>query len=70
MKAIDLIRKLNAFPANAEVVIAKDEEGNGFNELEEVEYSAIERDGYEIDVLHPDDEDDDGEYERAIVLWP
>ena len=71
LNAGQLIDILLRHAPDTEVIIAKDEEGNGFKSLEEVEYSAIERyHDYEIDVLHPDDEEDDAEYERAIVLWP
>lgn len=71
MKASELIQRLTSFPGDPEVVIAKDEEGNGFKYLEDVEYSAIEKyHDYEVEVIHPDDEEDDVEYERAIVLWP
>lgn len=73
MKVHELITKLAGFDANTEVLVSRDEEGNGFNALEDVELSGAYPDGYGWEVVHPDDEDeyqDEEGFTKVVVLWP
>lgn len=72
MKVNDLIRLLEGFPQDAEVLTSDDEEGNTITELWNVTYSKfIKHSPVEIDLIHPDDLDQylPDEYREAIVLW-
>lgn len=72
MKKSELIELLLAIDDDPDVFVSTDEEGNGFSSLCAVEDSMIYQEGYEINVVHPDDIAgyDEDELERAIVLWP
>lgn len=73
MKVKDFIELLKKIPEDFEVLIAQDEEGNGFDILGNISKECAEiRD--EIDLIHPEDFPDyypNEEYKHnAIVLWP
>lgn len=82
MKVSELISKLEAADPNATVVLSKDEEGNGFGPLQEVEIenSTCVDQGYEIQIglhhLTPELEkagytdEDVLKGDGAVVLWP
>jgi len=67
MKVGQLIRDLKQFPPDVDVILSRDEEGNGFREL------------YQIEIYHAEDEGR-GNFEieepstekpaNAVVLWP
>lgn len=69
MIASELIERLEQLPPDANVVVARDAEGNGFHSLYDVGYSYLDDEGYPI---HPDDLDDYDTEDSApsIVLWP
>lgn len=58
---------LASLPDDMPVILASDEEGNGFHKLSDAEESAY-REGWSVEVVHPDDEQ--GDELRALVLWP
>lgn len=64
MKVEELIELLGHADPTAEVLVAKDPEGNGFNPLHEVVSTPV-RDG---EPCHPDDADTDAK--EVLVLWP
>ena len=66
----ELIEKLLTLNPNLQVWVAKDAEGNAFDDLHFVETSAVSE--YDYSVVHPDDVGnyDDGELTEAVVLWP
>lgn len=75
MNAGQLITALSIFPPETEVLVAKDEEGNGFNKLYNIQRDFIEKNadkhGYVEDLADPEDYDDpEGELEARIVIWP
>lgn len=59
---------------NLEVYVARDEEGNGFNNLYSVDVENVYDNSYtgDIEVVHKDDlEDyDPGYVKDGVVLWP
>lgn len=79
MNINELVIELNELVAEGhgeiEVVLAKDEEGNGFRVLAEVgEVSTMVGEGSELDFLYEDDDDpeDPADYPdalTAVVLW-
>ncbi len=75
MNVNELIAKLKALPGDMEIFVARDEEGNGFRPLYEVEVSHYHK-GWD-EAIHPDDyADPDNEYVdddqviQAVVIWP
>jgi hypothetical protein len=58
--------ELEKLPDNAVVIISKDEEGNGFNELFCIEQCLFNG----KDVFEHDDDDVNDELKDAVVLWP
>jgi hypothetical protein len=76
----ELKELLDQYPDNTPVLIARDEEGNGFNHLNDYGFSHYTEDGYEVEVHHPNDIENykeealmDGEDyvepPKALVLW-
>jgi hypothetical protein len=80
MKVIDLIQRLSDLDPGLEVLIAIDEEGNGFHKLEDIDTNSAydPADGHYIESIKPQgpSEDVDPEdvapegWEPCIVLWP
>jgi hypothetical protein len=70
MKVSKLIEELQALDPEMKVIVAADEEGNSFRELDQVDVSHYEQDGWEFNVFHPSDVDDDDDYPQGVVLWP
>lgn len=81
MNVKELRELLNQYPDETPVLIARDEEGNGFNHLSDYGFSHYADDDYEVEVYHPDDieelkkwaESDEEDYiepAKALVLWP
>lgn len=70
MKVRELKRQLESVGDETDVVLARDEEGNGFKPLELVELSHWSEE--EERAVHPDDvgEYEPGELGRVVVLWP
>lgn len=63
----EVVDRLLAMDQTLEVVVARDEEGNGFSPLHAVEDSFMDADG---DPIHPDELQYFDNPERAVVLWP
>lgn len=72
MKVSELIEKLQELDPELKIYLSKDEEGNGFSTLVDVEESFFYTDDYESRPIHPDDlpEYDDYKLFKAVVLWP
>jgi hypothetical protein len=72
MNVNELRTALDSFPDDLEILVASDEEGNDFKDLACIQESFIHRDGFEVNVLHPDDaaEYEEDELETALVIWP
>lgn len=76
MNAGQLMTALSIFPADTEILVARDEEGNGFNKLYSVQRDFIEKNadkhGSVDSVIHPDDlpDYDPEDIEPRIVIWP
>lgn len=76
MNAGQLRTALSLFPEDTEILIARDEEGNGFNKLYNVRREFIEKNadkhGSVEGVIHPDDlpDYDEDDIEPRIVIWP
>ena len=81
MKVHEVKALLDTYPDDMEVLIARDEEGNGFNSLEGYGQLVADKGEYEWEVCNPDeltsdpnDEDYDKVYfenpQNVIVLWP
>jgi len=68
MKVKDLIKKLEKFGPDDIVVMAGDEEGNYFNELQVIEGCGWAREDREI--ISEEDKADDDRYTAAVCLWP
>lgn len=72
MNVQQLREALEGLPDDLEVIVSRDEEGNGFRSLYEVERATAQKDGWEYDFV---DEADRDEYEASdlidvLVLWP
>ena len=65
MTVKELIEKLATMEPTREVILSRDEEGNGYANLTDVEDSACGSPG---EPCHPDDADED--FDRVVVLWP
>ena len=65
MNVAELIDELSKLPPDAAVMIARDEEGNGFQQVEVVDHSDVNDEG---EPCHPDDANPDGP--KVVVLWP
>lgn len=63
----ELVDRLLAMDQTLEIVVSRDEEGNGFRPLYAVMQSYLDHEGVPI---HPDDFDNYDNPERAVVLWP
>ena len=61
---------LHALPDDLLVLVAKDEEGNGFLELQDVGVYPYETSGWTFDILDEDDVDVEEDDPRGVVLWP
>jgi hypothetical protein len=71
MNVRELIAQLSALDPDLPVLVSRDQEGNGFLPLDEVESSAAIHEAFEWQVLHPDYEDEyTDELVRVVVLWP
>lgn len=80
MNTSQLITALSLFPPDTEVLVAKDEEGNGFNKLYSVHREFIlkgeDKHGYVDDLLTEEDIEDyrragrQNELEPRVVIWP
>jgi len=66
MTVKELIDRLATMEPTRVVVLSRDEEGNGFGRLTDVEDSPCG--GIDGDPCHPDYADDDAP--RVVVLWP
>lgn len=86
MTVQELMQQLYFLPQEMKILVAIDEEGNGFHPLQEVGKSyAHDENGYNWETYHPDDLTDDpdpeigkwsddkkykGDLEEVLVLWP
>lgn len=73
MKVKDLKAALFYLPDDMEILLARDEEGNGFYRLQEADGDAkyIKSDDWELEVVHQDDWPEYlDELESCVVLWP
>lgn len=81
MKVSELINELQKYDPSTIVLVAKDEEGNGFHKLADMgEYWATGIDEWEQDVFSDRDVEDDplsyqpliddGVAEAVLVIWP
>lgn len=52
------------------VLVASDEEGNVKRPLDTIGVQAYRRDGDDVEIVHPDDMEEDEILRVAIVLWP
>ena len=68
MTVEELREKLSKFPDDMLVVASQDEEGNGFRKVYSVDsgYRYIEEDK---DIIE-DDDCDNPEFEKCVVIWP
>lgn len=69
MKVKDLIYQLLEYPMDFELLVSKDQEGNGFNKLETIQPEMIDDDG---DILCEDTciNEDIPYVLNAVVIWP
>lgn len=74
MKVKQLKEVLNGFDPELEVLVSRDEEGNGFNSLESVETGKAYKDGWTWDMAYDEDDEeddpDDDDVIPVVVLWP
>lgn len=71
MKIKELIEELSKLDPELPVIVARDQEGNGFSELGCIEVSKYTEDSYDqVEVHHPDDWDDNPESKACLVIWP
>jgi hypothetical protein len=71
MTTAELIQILATYPAEMEVIMAKDEEGNAFSPLLEITaewYAAVNT--WSGEILDPWDRDDEDESVLSVILWP
>lgn len=69
MKKSELIAKLNEIEGDPRIIVSRDEEGNGYNDLRDIVLATLDADG---EPIHPDEVDDlaPENAEQAIVIWP
>lgn len=70
MTTAQLIQILATFPPDMEVILAKDEEGNGFSPISDLSnewYAAVN--SWSGEIIDPDDVEDE-ETVKVLVLWP
>ena len=65
-----LIELLSQFPDDTPVVMAGDSEGNTIKPLEEIELNKGYVDGYEVELIHPDDYEECDVCGEVVSLWP
>lgn len=65
MNVYELIEELKKVDGDLTVILAKDGEGNEFQELYEIETTLFDGES-----VHPRTEDVDSEAEPVVVLWP
>ncbi len=74
MKVKELIKHLQELPEDTEVWLSKDEEGNDFNPLTEVNFCDVWRHSdWEFDFIDPDEGLDaypKDQVQEMVVLWP
>lgn len=73
MKVKQLIEQLQKLPEDTEVWVSKDEEGNGFNPLEDIDYASVWfHSNWEFDYVAEEDKDEypEDEFKHIVVLWP
>lgn len=73
MNAGQLMTALSIFPPETEILVARDEEGNGFNRLYNVQREFIEKGGDEhgsVESLADPEDYDEDEIEPRLVIWP
>ena len=68
MKVKELIRRLSKENQDCEVLLSRDEEGNGFEPLVGIELCKYEKEYGEV--YSDDDEEAPEECKTVIVLWP
>lgn len=65
-----LITWLSEMPKDTPVILQLDEEGNGYHNLHGVEIAhAEDASAYDIEVVHPDDIEDDSEYDEVVIIF-
>lgn len=76
MKVSELIKELKKLPQDLPVVLSRDEEGNGFNGLVDIEQTVMKLDGCNA---YEDVSNEDGSpvepnselgYIEVVLLWP
>ncbi len=67
MTAAELIEQLKTVPGDRKVVLSKDEEGNGFRHANASLNDFFDFD--EMEAYHPDDAEEQGLTDRAVVIW-
>lgn len=81
MNVKELKNLIDKLPDDMPVIIASDEEGNGFSHFDGYSISHYTEDDYEVDIHNPEDiedrkrwaESDQEDYvvpPKAFVLWP
>ena len=70
MKIKQLKKLINYLPDNMEVILSKDEEGNGFHKLAGSGISPCLIDKNFVEVHNEEDEDIPDLAEDCLVLWP
>jgi hypothetical protein len=78
MNKNELIKRLEQIEGNPIIVLSRNAEGNGFNELSDIELSSYDHSTREIGLIELTDElreegyseEDVLEGEKAIILWP
>ena len=77
MTAKELIAKLQAVDPDTPIVVSRDEEGNGFSPLHEIEMGAYDEESGECGILELTDElkklgftEEDVRGKPALIIWP
>lgn len=71
MNVLALMELLKNFPPDTPVLLSTDEEGNSIRHLSSYSVEEVEDiEQWEVELIHPDNADEEGEYQEAVVLWP
>lgn len=73
MNVKEMREALDGLPDDLKIIMASDEEGNSYGELEDADLSFCYDDEHDgLRPVHPDDLDEyeEDELVQAVVLWP
>lgn len=70
MKLRDLFKELDGFHLDMEIIVSRDEEGNGFSPLASWSEQYYTKDGDIFNRGEEDEFDETDEVKKVIVLWP